>query len=46
MMVSPVVLDNGEETRSVETSEQLTLGQEVTVRGPLRDGRIRADEVR
>jgi replication factor A1 len=43
---SPVVLDNGEETRSVETSEQLTLGQEVTVRGPLRDGRIRADEVR
>jgi replication factor A1 len=43
---SPVVLDNGEETRSVETSEQLTLGQEVTVRGPLRDGRIHADEVR
>ena len=42
---SPVVLDNGEETRSVETSESLTLGQEVTVRGVEHDGRIDADEV-
>jgi replication factor A1 len=43
---SPVVLDDGQETRSVETSEQLTLGQEVTVRGPVRDGRIQAEEIR
>jgi replication factor A1 len=42
---SPVVLDNGEETRSVETSESLTLGQEVTVRGVEHDGRIDADDV-
>jgi replication factor A1 len=42
----PVVLDDGEQTRSVETGERLRLGEEVTVRGPLRDGRIQADEVR
>ncbi len=42
----PVVLDNGEETRSVETSADVHLGQEVTVRGPLRDGRIDAEELR
>jgi len=42
---SPVVLDNGEETRSVETGESLTLGQEVTVRGVEHDGRIDADDV-
>jgi replication factor A1 len=42
----PVVLDDGTETRSVETDADLRLGEEVTVRGPLRDGRIDADEVR
>lgn len=42
---NPVVLDNGEETRSVETSASLRLGEEVTVRGTERDGRIDADEV-
>jgi replication factor A1 len=42
---NPVVLDNGEETRSVETSANLRLGEKVTVRGTERDGRIDADEV-
>ncbi|MFB6123610.1 MAG: single-stranded DNA binding protein [Haloferacaceae archaeon] len=42
---SPVVLDDGTETRSVETDANLRLGEEVTVRGPTRDGRIDADEV-
>ncbi|SFR35693.1 single-stranded DNA binding protein [Halogeometricum limi] len=42
---SPVVLDDGTETRSVETSESLQLGAEVTVRGPVRDGRIQATEI-
>jgi replication factor A1 len=41
----PVVLDDGTETRSVETGADLRLGEEVTVRGPIRDGRIDADEV-
>jgi replication factor A1 len=43
---SPVVLDDGRETRSVETEETLRLGEEVTVVGVLRDGRIDATEVR
>jgi replication factor A1 len=42
---SPVVLDNGTETYSVETEASLRLGEEVTVRGPVRDGRIDAEEV-
>ncbi|WP_435117582.1 single-stranded DNA binding protein [Halolamina sp. C58] len=42
---SPVVVDNGEETRSVETSESVQLGEEVTVRGVEHDGRIDADEL-
>ncbi len=41
----PVVLDDGEQTMSVETGESVTLGQEVTVRGELRDGRVDADDV-
>ncbi|MFB6108955.1 MAG: single-stranded DNA binding protein [Haloplanus sp.] len=41
----PVVLDDGTETRSVETDAELRLGEEVTVRGRVRDGRIDADEV-
>jgi len=41
----PVVLDDGEETVSVDTSEHLGLGDQVTVRGTMRDGRIDADEV-
>jgi len=41
----PVVLDDGEETMSVETTASLQLGQEVTARGRLRDGRLDADDV-
>ena len=42
---SPVILDNGTETRQVETDTELRLGEEVTVRGTERDGTIDADEV-
>ena len=42
---SPVVVDNGEETRSVETGESVKLGEEITVRGVEHDGRIEADEL-
>ena len=41
----PVVLDDGTQTRSVETSANLRLGEEVTVRGVERDGSIDADDV-
>jgi replication factor A1 len=41
----PVVLDDGEQTMSVETDESLQLGQEVTARGELRDGRLDAEDV-
>jgi len=41
----PVVLDDGEETMSVETDADVRLGQEVTVRGTAADGRIDADDV-
>ncbi|MBB6647498.1 single-stranded DNA binding protein [Halobellus ruber] len=42
---SPVVLDDGTETRSVETDESLRLGEKVTVTGPVADGTITAVEV-
>jgi replication factor A1 len=42
---SPVVLDDGTETYSVETDASLRLGEKVTVRGPVREGRIDAEEV-
>lgn len=41
----PVILDNGEETVTVETSETVNLGEEITVRGKLINDRIKADEV-
>jgi replication factor A1 len=41
----PVILDDGEETMSVETDADVTLGQEVTVRGSLHDGRLQAEEL-
>ncbi len=41
----PVVLDDGKRTKSVETDASLRLGEEVTVRGPERDGTIHADDV-
>ncbi|GAA0652203.1 single-stranded DNA binding protein [Salarchaeum japonicum] len=43
---SPVILDDGEETMSVATETDVTLGQEVTVRGTLRDGTLDAEDVR
>lgn len=42
---NPVVLDDGEETVSVETDSDVSLGQEITVRGTLRDDRLDAEEV-
>ena len=41
----PVVLDDGQRTKSVDTDANLRLGEEVTVRGPERDGTIHADDV-
>ncbi|WP_224270142.1 single-stranded DNA binding protein [Haloprofundus salinisoli] len=41
----PVILDNGTETRSVDTGAKLRLGETVTVRGTLSGDRIDADEV-
>ena len=41
----PVILDDGEETMEVATDETLTLGQEVTVRGPVEDDRLDAEDV-
>ncbi|WP_435159657.1 single-stranded DNA binding protein [Haladaptatus sp. DFWS20] len=42
---NPVVLDDGEETVSVETNADVHLGQEVTARGELRDGKLDAEDV-
>jgi replication factor A1 len=39
------MLDDGSETMTVETEATVRLGQEVTVRGELVDGRLDADEV-
>ena len=41
----PVVLDDGTETISVETDDRLQLGEEVTARGQLDDGRLDADDI-
>jgi len=41
----PVVLDDGEQTMSVETGERVQLGQELTVRGVVEDGQLDADDV-
>ena len=42
---NPVVLDDGEETMSVETDADVGLGEEVTVRGVVREGRLEASDV-
>ena len=42
---NPVVLDDGKQTKSVETDAELRLGETVTVRGSEQDGRIDADDV-
>jgi len=41
----PIILDDGEETVSVESSADVTLGQKVTARGELRDGTLDAEDV-
>ena len=41
----PVVLDDGEETMSVETDADVGLGEEITVRGTVREGRLEASDV-
>ncbi len=41
----PAILDDGTETMTVETKESLRLGEEVTARGELVDGRLLADDV-
>jgi replication factor A1 len=41
----PVMLDDGSETLTVDTDADVRLGQEITVRGHLVDGRLEADEV-
>ncbi len=43
---NPAKLDDGERTVSVLTNEELSLGEEITVRGPMREGRIHAEDVR
>ena len=42
---SPIVLDNGSETKTVETDESVRLGENVTVRGREIDGTIDAEDV-
>jgi replication factor A1 len=42
---SPIILDNGTETRQIETDTELRLGEEVTVRGTETDGTIDAEDV-
>ncbi|WP_207586731.1 single-stranded DNA binding protein [Halomontanus rarus] len=42
---NPVVLDDGETTMSVETAADVGLGEEVTARGVVRDGRLEANDV-
>ena len=41
----PTILDDGEETMRVVTDADLSLGEEVTARGTLREGRLDAEEV-
>ncbi|QSG13110.1 Single-stranded DNA-binding replication protein A (RPA), large (70 kD) subunit or related ssDNA-binding protein [Halapricum desulfuricans] len=41
----PVIVDDGEETISVETDEHVQLGQQVTVRGQRRADRVDAEEL-
>ncbi|WP_280586108.1 single-stranded DNA binding protein [Halorubrum sp. Boch-26] len=41
----PVVLDDGQQTKSIETDASLRLGEEITVRGAERDGTIHAEDV-
>ncbi|EMA30601.1 single-stranded DNA binding protein [Halobiforma nitratireducens] len=42
---NPVVLDDGETTMSVDTEVDVGLGEEITARGVVRDGRLEANDV-
>ncbi|QCS43912.1 single-stranded DNA binding protein [Natrinema versiforme] len=42
---NPIVLDDGETTMSVATDTDVGLGEEVTARGVVRDGRLEANDV-
>ncbi|AXR79534.1 single-stranded DNA binding protein [Natrarchaeobaculum sulfurireducens] len=42
---NPVVLDDGETTMSVATNVDVGLGEEITARGVVRDGRLEATDV-
>ena len=42
---NPVVLDDGETTMSVETDADVGLGEELTARGVVRNGRLEANDV-
>jgi replication factor A1 len=41
----PLVLDNGSETMRVETNMDVHLGEELTARGPVAEGRLDAEEL-
>ncbi|WP_408959566.1 single-stranded DNA binding protein [Natrinema sp. 74] len=41
----PIVLDDGETTMSVATNVDVGLGEEITARGVVRDGRLEANDV-
>jgi len=41
----PIILDDGEETVSVDANTDVTLGQKLTARGEFRDGRLDAEDV-
>ncbi|WP_135852365.1 single-stranded DNA binding protein [Halorussus salinus] len=41
----PIILDDGEETVSVASNADVTLGEKVTARGELRDGTLDAEDV-
>jgi len=41
----PAILDDGTETMTVETDDALQLGEEITARGELREGRLDAEEI-
>jgi replication factor A1 len=43
---NPAKLDDGERTMTVLTDTELSLGEEVTARGTVREGRLDAEEVR
>ncbi|WP_049984050.1 single-stranded DNA binding protein [Halorubrum sp. BV1] len=41
----PVVVDDGQQTKRIETDANLRLGEEITVRGTERDGTIQSEDV-